>query len=117
MRHSSSLTGFELLVMLATLKFGRKAYAYLIRKEIERCQGERVTPGHMHGALARLERVGFMRTRKGVIEDSPLNRPKRFVGMTPAGLAALDESLRALDAMREGILGFEPQQQKKKEGE
>jgi DNA-binding PadR family transcriptional regulator len=78
------------LLILASLAGGPK-HGYAMMEDIEAMSGVRLGPGTLYGALARLERRGW-------IEALPADDRRRPYRLTGAGAAALREQLRSLEA-------------------
>ncbi|HEY8322273.1 MAG TPA: PadR family transcriptional regulator [Candidatus Baltobacteraceae bacterium] len=97
------LGDFEQLVGLAIVRLGDAAYAVAIREEIGARTDRSVSIGAVYATLERLERKGYVRSRLGEATPERGGRAKRFVSLTPSGLAALRGSQRALRGMLEGV--------------
>jgi PadR family transcriptional regulator, regulatory protein PadR len=93
---------FEHLVLAAALRLKDGYGAELIR-ELEERTGRRVPGGALYITLDRLERKGYLRSRMGDPDPKRGGRPKRFVGVTPAGVRALAEHREALLRIWEGL--------------
>ena len=93
MGSSGYLGEFEQVVLLAVARLGDDAYGMRIRLEIEERASRAASIGAVYATLDRLESKGYVRARD---EDSG-GRARRFFGLTPEGLAAL-ESARDLQA-------------------
>jgi DNA-binding PadR family transcriptional regulator len=78
------------LLILASLA-GCPKHGYAMMEDIEAMSGVRLGPGTLYGALARLERRGW-------IESLPADDRRRPYRLTGAGAAALREQLRSLEA-------------------
>lgn len=78
------------LLILASLA-GSPKHGYAMMEDIEAMSGVRLGPGTLYGALARLERRGW-------IESLPADDRRRPYRLTGAGAAALREQLRSLEA-------------------
>jgi DNA-binding PadR family transcriptional regulator len=97
--------GFEQLVMLAVAGLGESAYGMTVRRALEDRTGREVSLGAVYSTLDRLETKGYVSSKE---TDGGLDRggrARRFFKLTSPGLAALNEGIRALDRMREGIAG------------
>ncbi|HYN10739.1 MAG TPA: helix-turn-helix transcriptional regulator [Vicinamibacterales bacterium] len=93
MGSSGFLGEFEQLVLLAVVRLGQDAYGMRIRREIEHRAGRSTSIGAVYATLDRLEAKGFVRAR----DDSSGGRARRFFGVSPTGMDAL-ESARELQA-------------------
>src|SRR5579864_6791524 len=78
------------LLILASLAGGPK-HGYAMMEDIEAMSRVRLGPGTLYGALARLERRGW-------IEALPTDDRRRPYRLTGAGAAVLREQLRSLEA-------------------
>jgi PadR family transcriptional regulator PadR len=93
------LTDFELMILLAALRVGEKAYGVQIAREIEAISGRRVLLGAAYAALDRLERNGLVDSSVGAATPERGGRAKRFFRVTPRGLRAVRDTQQALVAM------------------
>ena len=97
---------FEQMVLLALLRLKEDAYGMTVRRQIESRTGRAVTLGAVYATLGRLETKGYVVSRL-VDPCRPATtrdrRARRFFAVQPAGLAALQESLQALDQLRRGL--------------
>jgi len=82
----------EPAVLILISLAGRPRHGYAITDDIEKETGYRPGPGTLYGALARLEKRGFIRP---VSSDG--NRST--YELTPGGLDALRARLRAMEAV------------------
>jgi DNA-binding PadR family transcriptional regulator len=98
--------GFEQLVMLAVARLGDNAYGMTVRRSLEERTGRDVSLGAVYSTLDRLEAKGYVSSKelKGGAERE--GRARRFFRLTAPGLTALNEGIRALDRMREGVAGI-----------
>jgi DNA-binding PadR family transcriptional regulator len=76
------------LLILSSLASGPK-HGYAMMQDIEEFSGVHLEPGTLYGALARLERRGW-------IEPLPLEERRRPYRITGAGVAALREQLATM---------------------
>src|SRR5262245_5057942 len=97
------LTDFELMILLAILRVGTKAYGVPIAREIEATGRRNVILGAVYTALERLERNGLVSSRMGDPSPERGGRAKRFFDVTPQGLRAVKETQRSLVALWKGI--------------
>jgi PadR family transcriptional regulator PadR len=79
---------FEQIVLLAVARLGVEAYGMAIRREIEARTGRAVAIGAVYATLDRLETKGVVRSA----DDQKGGRARRFFGVTPAGVDALETS-------------------------
>ncbi len=77
------------LLIMASLAGGPK-HGYAMMQDIRQFSGQRLEPGTLYGALARLEARGW-------IEPLPSDERRRPYRLTAAGEAALREQLRQME--------------------
>jgi DNA-binding PadR family transcriptional regulator len=94
---------FEQMVLLAILQQGDRAFALEVRREIESSAGRKVSRGAFYTTLDRLEGKGMVVWQEETPTDIRRSGPLRLYQVTPAGLKALRESRRALDALSRGL--------------
>jgi PadR family transcriptional regulator PadR len=94
---------FEQIVMLAILRLQDEAYAIPIREEIEAKTTRSVARGALYTALERLETKRCLRSRMSAPLAERGGRSRRYFTVTPAGLAALRASRRALQELWQGL--------------
>jgi DNA-binding PadR family transcriptional regulator len=97
------LTDFELIILLAILRLGERAYGVPIAREIETTGRRTVILGAVYTALERLERNGLVSSRMGNPSPERGGRAKRFFDVTPQGLSAVKETQRSLVALWKGV--------------
>ena len=102
----SAIGELEALILLATLRLGGEAYGVSIRDEIEARTGRRLTRGAIYTALRRLEAKGFVTGALGEPTPERGGRAKKFLRVTPSGMAELRASTRDLDRLRAGLEGL-----------
>jgi PadR family transcriptional regulator len=103
---ASPLGEFEQLVLLAVLRLGRDAYGASVTLEIERQSGRDVSMAAVHTTLDRLEQKSLTRSRLGEPTPQRGGKRKRHYEVTPAGVRALQHSMRALRRMTKGLEGL-----------
>jgi len=102
---TKTLGEFERFVLLALLELeSEEAYGVPIREVIERRTGEEFSSGAVYTALDRLEESGLVRSTIGEPTAERGGRRKRLYRLEPAGLRALDRSVRVHDSMVRGLL-------------
>jgi DNA-binding PadR family transcriptional regulator len=94
---------FEQLVLLAILRLRDDAYAIPVREEIEAKTGRTVARGALYTALDRLEDKRCLRSRMSAPVAERGGRSRRYFTVTPAGVAALRASRRALQQLWQGL--------------
>lgn len=94
---------FEHIIILALLRLQDRAYGVTVRQEIE-CRAQReVSIGAVYATLDRLERKGYVKSRRGAPTPERGGRSKRFFRVTAKGMAAAHRTHRAFESMREGL--------------
>lgn len=96
---------FEQLILLALLELAADdAYGVPIREAIERRTSRRVSTGAVYTALDRLTKRGLVSSRLGEPTPERGGRRKRIYRLEPAGIRALDRSVRVFADMSRGLL-------------
>lgn len=90
---------FELLVLAALLRLGADAYGTAVYRELEARTGRTFSMGAVYTTLYRLEEKGLTKSSHG--DPTPVRggRAKRVFRITPRGMAALKESVSALETL------------------
>lgn len=102
---------FEQLVLAAIVQVGDGAYPPPVLARIEQSTGRAVNRGSFYVSLDRLERKGLLRSRPEGASAGRGGRPRRYLEITPEGLAALRHARDSLLASWTGIealLGEKP---------
>src|SRR5262245_53240127 len=99
---SSDLTATDQHVLLATLRLHPNGYGVSIRDEIEQQTGRTLSFGTLYAVLERLTANGYLASRRGEPTAERGGRAKLYFTVTAPGQAALQQALRALDALRCG---------------
>lgn len=97
------LTDFELMVLLAVLRLGDKAYGVGVAREIEQTAGRMVLLGAIYTGLDRLEHNGMVTSSQGDPTAVRGGRAKRYFSVTRKGLKAVKDTRRAFTALWSGI--------------
>lgn len=98
-----ALGGFEHQVLLAALRLGEDAYAASIVLELEERSEREASAAAVHIALQRLEASGFIRSSLRTREGPGGRRQRRYVAVTPAGIAQLSRARQRLIRLWHGI--------------
>ena len=99
---SAPLLGtFEQLVLSAILQVGSQAYPPPVLTWIEEATGRTVNRGSLYVTLDRLERKGLLLSRPDSSRGE--GRPRRYLEVTPEGVAALREARDSLLSSWSGI--------------
>ncbi len=94
---------FEHIIVLALLRLENQAYGVTVRQEIEFRTEREVSIGAVYATLGRLERKGYVKSRRGDPTPERGGRSKRFFRVTAKGVAAVNRTQRALQSMTEGL--------------
>jgi DNA-binding PadR family transcriptional regulator len=99
----ASLGEFELLVLLATLSLGDRAYPVAVAGDIESRTGRKASRTAVLITLERLEDKGLLTSRYG--DPTPVRggRPKRYFRAKPQALRAVRQSLERIQTMTAGL--------------
>lgn len=100
---STYLGEFEKLLLLALLRLDEPSYGVVVRREIERRTGRRVSPGAVYTALERLERRGLVSSWLGEPTAVRGGKRKRYYQLEPAGRESLRRSQETMRRMSEGL--------------
>jgi len=102
-RPNDTLSNFELMVMLALIRLGDRAYGVPISHEIQQHRGKDVSIGSVYAALERLEAKSFVRSELGEATPERGGRAKRYFKVTGKGLKEVKETQRALLKLWKGL--------------
>lgn len=97
------LTTPEQQTLLAIMVQHPNAYGVSIRDEIKKRTDRDYSFGSVYAVLGRLEDRGLIASRAGEATAARGGRKKQYFTITGPGQLALQASLRAVDAMREGV--------------
>lgn len=103
MRNREFLGQHELIVMLAVLRLGRRAYGVPIAAEIAARTGREMLQGSVYAILERLAAKGLVSSRLGEATPQRGGRAKRFFALTAEGAREVREAQRALEALWVGL--------------
>jgi PadR family transcriptional regulator PadR len=104
MRDRDYLGEFEHIVVLALLRLNDQAYGVTVRQEIESRTQREVSIGAVYATLDRLETKGYVTSYQGDPTPERGGRSKRFFRVTAKGMAAVNNTHRALQSMIEGLI-------------
>lgn len=93
---------FEVVVMMAVLRVGDRANGSVVRTEIEKRTGRRVSRGSVYVTLDRLEQKRLVASR--TLNDSTVRGGMtRLFRVTPTGLKDLRHAVATFARMHEGL--------------
>jgi PadR family transcriptional regulator PadR len=97
------LGNFELMVLLAVLHVGDKAYGVTIAREIEGKSGRQAVLGSVYAALERLEGKGLVSSSLGEATAERGGRAKKYFRVTAKGLREVRDTRRVLQRLWRGL--------------
>ncbi|MPY87349.1 MAG: PadR family transcriptional regulator [Luteitalea sp.] len=100
---TKTLGQFELLLLLAVLRLGDRAYGVTIRRELAERTGRVVSAGAVYTALERLERRGLATSWLGEPTPERGGRSKRYYRVLPAGEEAVTRTQALLSGLAAGL--------------
>ncbi len=103
MTNRTTLGEFEHHVLLATLRLEADAFTAPIVEELEARTGRSVAPAAVYIALRRLEKRGLVVSSLRTDDSAGATRERRFVRLTDAGIAALQEARQDFRRLWEGM--------------
>lgn len=103
MSAKSSLGEFEHHVLLAALRLGDEAYTTSILSELEARTGREVSAAAIYIALRRLEASGLVKSRLREGLELGERRQRRYVSVTPSGVALVRDARTRLLNLWEGL--------------
>jgi DNA-binding PadR family transcriptional regulator len=97
------ISNFELMILLALIRLGDRAYGVPISKEIEERTGREAALGSVYAALERMEKKGLVVSELGEATPERGGKAKRFFHVTGKGLKEVRETQRALETLWRGL--------------
>jgi PadR family transcriptional regulator PadR len=98
------LGAFEQLVLFALIRLGNDAYGMKIRREIVSRTDRDVAIGAVYATLDRLEEKGLVSSNDGSEGTGDRDgNGRRFFRIEAPGIAAVNESWKAIKAMTSGL--------------
>jgi DNA-binding PadR family transcriptional regulator len=97
------LTQTELMVMLAIVRLGEKAYAVPIVTEIHQRTGREIATASVYAVLERLEDSGLVESELGEATAARGGRAKTYYRLTTSGIAQVRETQHALRQLWRGL--------------
>ena len=98
-----TLGDFEVMVLLAAMRLGEKAYGLSIAEEISSTARRATGRASVYVALRRLEKKALISTRWEDPGEAASGKPRRFITVRPEAVTLLGESRRALHRMWSGL--------------
>jgi PadR family transcriptional regulator PadR len=103
MKKKKHLGELEQMVLMAVLQLKDGAYGTNVLKELSDRGGRKVSPGALFATMDRLEGKGLVASRLGDPTPGRGGKRKRFLTVTPEGIAALRDARNAWIRMSEGL--------------
>ncbi|MFO1183235.1 MAG: PadR family transcriptional regulator [Bauldia sp.] len=97
------LSSLEQHILLAVLRQAPGAYGVSIQDCLKEITGRAPSLGAIYAALERLQRRGFLESREGEPTATRGGRRKIYFEVSGAGRAALDSSIRTIEALSQGL--------------
>jgi DNA-binding PadR family transcriptional regulator len=97
------LSMLELQVLSACKYLHPTAYGVSIQEHVERRAGYEPSSGSVYAALERLERKGYVKSRRGEPTPERGGRRKLYFAVTAPGEEALRDSLEAIRSLSRGL--------------
>lgn len=94
-----ALGEFEHGVLLAILQAGGESYTVPIVEALEAATGRPAAPAAVYIALTRLERRGYLRSRR----DAQQGRERRYFAVTDEAVERLREARRSFEKLWRGL--------------
>lgn len=103
MKRTGYLGELEQMILLAVLQLNGDAFGTNVLQELSERVGRKVSRGALYVTLDRLEEKGMLTSHLGNPTPRRGGKPKRYLTVTPAGLAALRRSRTAWMQLWEGL--------------
>jgi DNA-binding PadR family transcriptional regulator len=103
MKRTGYLGELEQMILLAVLQLNGEAFGTHVLQELSERVGRTVSRGALYVTLDRLEEKGMLTSRLGDPTPRRGGKPKRYLTVTPVGLAALRRSRTAWMRLWEGL--------------
>lgn len=99
-----ALGELEQAILLAVVELEEDAYGASIGRSMEERTGRTVSSGAIYTALDRLEGRGMVTSRIGAPTGERGGRRRKHYTLTPEGAYELQQSVRRLQSMAEGLM-------------
>lgn len=96
---------FEQMIVAAVLRLDDEAYGTSIIDFLTRNTGRKVSSGALSITLDRMERKGLIESELADPSQERAGRPRRYIRVTPVGVALARDSRKALLNLWHGIEG------------
>ena len=102
----SYLGEFEHLVLLSIMQLSDNAYGVTVRRYLKETINRDVSIGALYATVERLEKKGFITSRKGEAKAERGGKAKRFFQITQEGIKNLTYTKHSLECMWKEITLF-----------
>jgi PadR family transcriptional regulator PadR len=99
-----NLGDLQQMTMLAVARLKGDAYGAVIREELLRTAGRKVSVPTVYVTLVRLEERGLVESKEAPLAEGRGGRARRVFRLTPAGWKALEEARTSMARMWEGVV-------------
>jgi DNA-binding PadR family transcriptional regulator len=99
-----NLGDLQQLTMLAVARLTADAYAAVIREELIRTAGRKVSVPTVYVTLVRLEEHGLVESTETPLSEGRGGRARRVFRLTPAGWEALNDARASMARMWDGVV-------------
>lgn len=97
------LSRIEEIILLSIVRLGQEAYGMAIRQEVIKATGKKWLLGAIYGPLGRLQKNGYVITKKGEPTPERGGRAKVYYQVTPKGKEALADIYHVNAVIWEGL--------------
>ncbi|MBN1272987.1 MAG: PadR family transcriptional regulator [Candidatus Aminicenantes bacterium] len=97
------LSRIEEIILLSIMRLGQEAYGMAIRQEVIKATGKKWLLGAIYGPLGRLQKNGYVVTKKGEPTPERGGRAKVYYQVTSKGKEALAEVYRVNALIWKGV--------------
>ncbi|NRA59414.1 MAG: helix-turn-helix transcriptional regulator [Psychrobium sp.] len=94
---------FEHFVLLSIMHLGDQAYGVTIRQQLKQSIDRDVSLGALYSTIERLEKKGFITSRKGEAKPERGGKAKRLVRVSALGISMLSASKLQFETMWRNI--------------
>ena len=108
MDKDARLSDFELLLVLAIVRLESAAYGAALAREIEDRTRRQISLGAIYKTLDRMGSKSYLSSEVSAPISERGGRRRKYYALTAAGEAALERSLKDIDALRDGVGGSVP---------
>ena len=103
---SQYLGELEQMILLAVLRLGADAYGWSVAEELGQVVGRQMSSGALYTTIDRLTKKGLLESNVKDASPERGGRPRRYLTVTPAGMAGLESGREAMLALWDGVEGL-----------